>query len=660
VGLPKTLARVLPGRAAAILLPIALLAWPGAQQAMAHAGLVRADPPPGATLTTPPKEIRLTFSEQPEPSLSEIHVLDSGGAAYQGGRVGPSGGSPLSLRVPVRPLGRGTYTVSWRVVSADDGHATAGTYAFGVGISPKGGAAVTTTTTPAGSWLEAVARWTFLIGLVALLGATVAAVARFGGSSGSDLALAAGGWVASLAGLALLAEAQRRTADSSFAALLDTSVGRALIWRAVALIAAGVALLVAWRLPQIRRGALLAAALAALGAVVVHVGAGHAAAGTWPPVLTVSAQVAHFAAAGVWFGGLAALLLGIRGEASAVKTAAVRRFAVVAAATLIIVVVTGTVRAIDELSSVGQLVSSGYGRAVLAKIVLFLIIAGLAVRNRRLSVPGADRDLGPLRRGSTVELVLAVAALAAAALLGTLAPPVAGQPQGPAGLSASGSDFGTSVRVQLTTASARPGPNSFNARVEDYDTGEPVQTPGVTLRFTPLDDPGINPSSLTLRPARDGAYVGSGANLAFDGRWGVTALIGRGGELTEVPMMLDLAGPKYFVSVERIPGQPPKYTMQIGGIGYIRIEPDPERPGPSRVFVTCYTAFQNISRVDELVLTAADGDGPTRQQPVHRLGVGRFVADVDLAAGPFKIVVVARTSDGTRLLGAFDLQIPGR
>ena len=108
---------------------------------------------------------------------------------------------------------------------------------------------------------------------------------------------------------------------------------------------------------------MFAAALGAVAAITVHVGAGHAAAGAWPGAITVSAQVAHFAAAGVWFGGLAALLLGVRGEPSAAKAAVVRRFAVVAAAALVVVVVTGTLRTIDELSSVGQLLSSGYGRA---------------------------------------------------------------------------------------------------------------------------------------------------------------------------------------------------------------------------------------------------------------------------------------------------------
>ena len=47
----------------------------------------------------------------------------------------------------------------------------------------------------------------------------------------------------------------------------------------------------------------------------------------------------------------------------------------------------------------------------------------------------------------------------------------------------------------------------------------------VRLRFTPLDDPGDRPSTLTLTRSRDGPYTGTGANLRYDGRWGVAATV---------------------------------------------------------------------------------------------------------------------------------------
>ena len=116
--------------------------------------------------------------------------------------------------------------------------------------------------------------------------------------------------------------------------MLRSPVGHALLWRGVAIGTAGVALLVALCAPRVRRlalaaagiAALAAAGIAALAAVIVHVANGHAGASRWPSVITVILQAVHVAVAGVWIGGLAALMVGIRGTPSAEKAASVRRF----------------------------------------------------------------------------------------------------------------------------------------------------------------------------------------------------------------------------------------------------------------------------------------------------------------------------------------------
>jgi len=64
--------------------------------------------------------------------------------------------------------------------------------------------------------------------------------------------------------------------------------------------------------------------------------------------------------------------------------------------------------------------------------------------------------------------------------------------------------------------------------------------------------------------------------------------------------------------------------------------------------------------IEEIVVTAAAGDGPTRQRPVRRLDRGRFVADVELEAGRNRIAAIARAIDGTRLRAAVDLDVPAR
>ncbi len=602
--------------------------------------------------------MRISFSEQPEAALSQIRVLGPGGESEQKGDAASAPDDPLTLLVPVKPLPRGVYTVSWKVVSAIDGHGTDGSYAFGVRASPHGVAETTSSTASSVSGLELAARWLFLLGIAALLGAAVAAAARFGGDSGSDLALAAGGWIVALAGLLLLAAAQRRTAGASLGELLDTSVGSALLWRGAWLVAAGLALVVAWRKPAARRFAMATAALATVAGIVVHAAAGHAAAGSWPATVTIAAQAAHFAAAGVWFGGLAALLLGIRGAPGPAKAAAARRFATVALAALVVVFLSGTLRAIDELASWSELVNTGYGRAVLAKFALIGLILGLAARSRNRGLPAAEEDLGPLRKTAKWELALAVVALGVAALLGTLAPPVSEGAGATPGLTASGADFATTTKVELSAASNQPGPNLFTVRASDYDSGSPSPLTAASLRFTPLDDPDVASSSLKLAPRPDGSFAGSGPNLSFEGRWGVDVLLEGKRGATEVPLELDVPDPHRFVSVQRIPGTLAKFTMQIGSVGLIRIEPDPQRPGPSQLHVVCYTPFGSVSLVDQMVVTeAGEGESP-RQLPLKRIGPGRFVAPVRFAPGLAAITVTAQTDDGTRLRGAFKLNIP--
>ena len=640
-------------RGAAVLALVSLLFGLAPEGAWAHAGLILSDPVAGAALGDTPTAIRLTFSEQPEASLSVIHVLDASGAQHQVGPAEPVTGDPNSLTVRVHRLGRGVYTVTWRVVSAVDGHATGGAYAFGVGVAPTGAAAHESSASPVASRLEMLARWILLTGLIALLGAAVGSIGRFGGGARSARRLGASGWLLAAAGLVLLTDAQRRNANTSLHELFQTPVGRALISRGVAIGAAGLALLFSRRLRWI---AMPTVAVAALAAMAIHVAAGHAGSGPWPRVVSIALQWSHFAAAGIWLGGLVALLLGLRGAPSAGKAAAVRRFSRFAVGGLAVLGATGIARAAEELSAWGNLVNTGYGLAVLAKIVLLLAIAGVALVNRRRGVPDAAANLSPLRRLSRIELALAAGALVLAAVLGSLAPPASSGTLAPLGLTLSGADTHSIVQVRLAIASAQPGPNRFVLHAVDFGSKTPVQAGHASLRFTPLDDPGVAPTSLALALGPNYSFVGSGANVVFDGRWRVTVVIDRAGGVVQVPLELDAQGPTQFISVERVPGQAPKYTVQVGDQGFIRVSPHPEHAGPSELYVTCYDVFGDVSTVRYLVLTTATGTTPPRQQPVRRLGA-RFIASVELQKGKNTIAVVATTTDHRRLRAVVELDL---
>src|SRR4029453_5602707 len=87
-------------------------------------------------------------------------------------------------------LADGTYTVSWRVVSRDDGHVTDGSVAFGVGVpapsaTPQAQAAPQGAT-PSPSPAAAAARWALYAGLTLLVGAAVFGLAVSGRVAPAD------------------------------------------------------------------------------------------------------------------------------------------------------------------------------------------------------------------------------------------------------------------------------------------------------------------------------------------------------------------------------------------------------------------------------------------------------------------------------------------
>jgi hypothetical protein len=228
----------------------------------------------------------------------------------------------------------------------------------------------------------------------------------------------------------------------------------------------------------------------------------------------------------------------------------------------------------------------------------------------------------------------------------------------PSGLEVFGVDFGTTVRVQLTTPSDQPGPNRFVANVLDYDSGQPFGPRRVSLRFTPLDDPRVASTMLELKKGADEVFTGSGSNLAFDGRWRITALVEREADSVEVPMELETRLKPQFVSITRVEGQPTNYMIQVDNAGQVAIIPESERAGPTTVTIICYDVLRDQTWVEDIIVATRAGDGPARQQPVTRTSPSAFVSRFAFEPGPNRITVVARTPAGTRIRASLALDIP--
>ena len=100
-----------------------------ARAASAHAFLSRSAPAVGSTLQTAPKEVRIWFTGAIEPAFSGIEVKDAGGKSMTQGKAETDPADKTVLRVALRPLAPGTYTVSWHVASVDT-HKTEGNFEF--------------------------------------------------------------------------------------------------------------------------------------------------------------------------------------------------------------------------------------------------------------------------------------------------------------------------------------------------------------------------------------------------------------------------------------------------------------------------------------------------------------------------------------------------
>ena len=106
----------------------------------AHTVLVEASPAEGATLAQQPEQVRLRFNEPIEAAFDPIEVYgeQNDGVDKDNAQVNPD--DPEVVSVGLGELVEGSYTVDWRVTSAD-GHPVDGRYAFAVGDSQADDAA---------------------------------------------------------------------------------------------------------------------------------------------------------------------------------------------------------------------------------------------------------------------------------------------------------------------------------------------------------------------------------------------------------------------------------------------------------------------------------------------------------------------------------------
>lgn len=547
-------------RLLALLVPLAgllgialLLAGP----ASAHASVVTSNPVDGSRLKTAPKTVTITFDENVGiGGIGYLHVTDQNGkrvdarAAYHPGGDGTKVADDLASG-----LGDGTYTASFRVISADS-HPVAGTIRFVVGNGALVTGSVGSGATVNGAVSAAfdVSRWISYAGL-ALLGGVwlLLTVWPAGRDDVRARRLVWAGWCGATAGalLELLLQGPY-SAGVGFGRLfswsllddtLHTSYGSLHSWRLVLL--GGLAWVFARSLQVGARPARWEAVAGAgvIGLAWTFSDSGHGAT-TSPTWISIPLDMLHLLSMTVWVGGLVMLVGAVlpRRDPDELRTV-LPVFSRVAMISVGVLAASGVYAALRGIGTVDAVFTTTYGWLVIGKVALLLAILAVANLSRQLvqrrlvvayamtdtveveesaedDEPDVVDDLAVerLRRAVFVEALAAFVVLALTAVL-------VAEPRGKEALAAS-------YRKPITTT----------APLGDGRTISVTADPGVhgQVNFTVELNGGAAAQSITATATQSAAQIGpipiplareggdlydGAASLPVSGRWEIDLVV---------------------------------------------------------------------------------------------------------------------------------------
>jgi copper transport protein len=549
---------------------LALAVAPAA--ASAHARLESTSPERGTTVAREPADVVFRFDEPVEASFGAVRVFDARGRRVDDGKlVRPGGDQRVAGTALKRGLADGTYTATYRVISAD-GHPVSGGFTFSIGhagAAPSKGVADLIGSANAGPVTEVAFGATKALGylaialvlgglgflalvwrpaLIAAEGEWAAAAAGFRGrAQGVASATLALGVVTSAAGLVL----QGATAAGTSAwSAMDPTVVREVasthagtawavrlgVWALLAVAISAVAGLAAARTAPLAAGggvAALAVAVPAVALAFLPGLAGHAST-QHPTWALFPLDVAHVLAMSAWLGGLVALVVCVPAatrtlaapDRTSLLAAVLPRFSAVGLAAVATLAATGVGQAIIEVRHFDGLTSTGFGRAVLVKVALLLVLIAFGAINRRRLVPALTRLAaaaaapgGPgraLRMTLRSEVALILVVLGVTGALTGYAPPTSAS-SGPENVS---KRMGP-LDLELTVDPATVGVNELHVYLFRARDGTPFTgTKEIAVRLS-QPGKGIGPIEARLRSGGPGHYLADALTLSPGGTWQV-------------------------------------------------------------------------------------------------------------------------------------------
>jgi copper transport protein len=564
--------------------------------AQAHAIVTSTSPAIDETVQKSPERVVMKFNEPVEVSFGAIRVYDTDGDRVDVGETQHIEGHADEIGVRLEgDLPKGTYTATWRVISAD-GHAISEAFVFHVkepGQHPEGIASRLLNNDDdqglAAALFTATRMFNFTAmlilggGIVFLVGIWLRVLpeprspeveSRF---SHRVRRLLVGAWTAlligTIAGVVLqgavaggvsLASA---TTPSVVEAIVATRFGVVSVFRLGALVLVAVIGSAMWRRLRATASASSVGAASArpgfawwqlmlVGVLVTFVLAspglsGHA--GTTSPIaVNVLADVIHLWAAAAWIGGLTVLLVaafpavraGDDRDGAAAIAPVVARFSDFALIAVTVVVVTGTYRSWVEVGAIRALTGATYGWVLLAKIGVFVPLVALGAINNRWTKPrlekasrgdgDARRPLTILRRLVLIEVALALVVIGVTSLLVNLPPArVEAGVTGPFITDTALGDYRLNVLVEPN----RVGENQVHlTATEQSGSPAPVKQMEVLFRM-PAEE--IGPLHGKAKRLAQGHYVVQGRQLSVPGQWQIE-VIARTGPFDEIRTTVSL------------------------------------------------------------------------------------------------------------------------
>jgi copper transport protein len=238
----------------------------------------------------------------------------------------------------------------------------------------------------------------------------------------------------------------------------------------------------------------------------------------------------HLAAMTVWLGGLPMLILALR-QADAPAEALVPRFSEAALISVGLIVATGVYNAFAYVKTGEALTATTYGRALIGKTGIFVLLYALGTVNLFYLSPrlkeAEDNARKAMLRTVRLEITLGILLLLAVGVLSGVAPALealqARQEQGI--IETAKVD---SVNMMVRVVPGEGGENEIGVEFTDPRPGSNAVTPEVLLRLTAMDmDMGTQQVQTT---SVDGLrYTARGSYFPMTGPWEVEVIIRRPG-----------------------------------------------------------------------------------------------------------------------------------